>query len=463
MNFLSRFLAQPLIRPMTGPMALTLSGLALVLATPPHAIAATGGSDAITVDTRLGQRILRQGKTQKVYLRIAIKGRRDVTERERTPVNVALVIDRSGSMKGNKIAKARDAAAMAVDRLSGSDIASLVVFDDKIDTLVPARRVTSHSYFKDRIDGVYARGRTAIFGAVERAARELRKNKRRGRPSRIILMSDGQANVGPSNASAFADLGRKLGNDGITVSTIGLGRGYNEDLMAQLASASDGNHAFARTAEDLTRIFNGEFDDVLSVSAQDIEVIIETRGGVRPLRTLGRRGEIDGNETRIKVRQVYGTSATSLQVELEVDSDVAVGEIDLAEVTVKFTDKDGARHQITTNARGRFSLRDDEVQASIDPVVMEPILELEARERYERVIKLRDKGRVKEAKRVLQLNARELDAGQKRYRINSSRLKKLSERSRVQAASIEDRAKWNSSRKQMRMDQSNTYGAKQKY
>lgn len=428
------------------------------------AIAASlSGADAINVDTRLGQSVLKEGRTQRVFLHIGIKGRSSQRERERTPVNVALVIDRSGSMKGDKIIKARAAAKMAIDRLTASDAASVIVFDDRIDTLVSARRVYDHSYFKGRIDGVYTRGRTAIFAAVEAAARELRKFRKSGHPNRIILMSDGQANVGPRRAFEFADLGRRLGSDGITVSTIGLGEGYNEDLMAQLASASDGNHAFARTADDLLRIFNGEFDDVLSVSAQDIEVIIETRAGVRPMRTLGRSGEITGNRTTIRLNQVYGTSETSLQLELQVASDIAVGEIELASVTIHFTSPDGTRHTLRTNVSSRFSSADDEVRASIDPKVMEPILELQARARYEKVIRMRDKGRIKDAKALLQLNAQKLDAGQRLYGVKSKRLRSLSKKSRAQAASIADRSKWNATRKQMREDQSNRQGAAIKY
>ena len=80
--------------------------------------ASVRGAEVIDIDTRLGQRVLHEGKTQRVYLRIGIKGRSTHREKERTPVNVALVIDRSGSMQGHKIIKARDAAKMAIDRLA---------------------------------------------------------------------------------------------------------------------------------------------------------------------------------------------------------------------------------------------------------------------------------------------------------------------------------------------------------
>ncbi len=425
--------------------------------------AAQAGEGVVELDTRLSQRVLTQNKTQTVYLRIGIKGRPLPQDQERNPVNVALVIDRSGSMAGSKIIKARDAAIMAINRLGLRDAASIIVFNNQVNTLISAQRVEDHSYFRSRINTIRTGGQTAIYAAVKAAVRQLRRYKRAGQPSRVILMSDGQANVGPRSPFEFAELGRRLGSDGISVTTIGLGRGYNEDLMAQLASASDGNHAFAQTGDDLTKIFNAEFDDVMSVAAHDIEVIIETRGGVTPLRTLGRRGDIRGARTVIKLNQVYSTSEFSLQLELKVASDVAVGEIELADVTVRYTAPDGSRHSVQSAVRGRFSADERDVTASIDPKVMEPILELEARQRFEKVIKLRDKGRILEAQKLLRLNATSLEAGQKRYKIKSKRLMDLTASSRSRAVAITDRKKWGSVRKQLRVDQSNRQGTGLKY
>jgi len=88
----------------------------------------------------------------------------------------------------------------------------------------------------------------------------------------------------------FERLGRDLLGEGISVSTIGLGLGYNEDLMLQLARASDGNHAFATGATDLIQIFNREFDDALGSCAQTVSIDVELRPGVRAVRAVSRDG-----------------------------------------------------------------------------------------------------------------------------------------------------------------------------
>lgn len=421
------------------------------------------GNDTISVTTQLGQRVLRHGVSQRVFLRIGVRGIRRESDEQRTPANISLVIDRSGSMNGQKIQKAREAAKMAVNRLSGRDFASIVAFDDKIRTLARAARVRDPGDFHDRIDDIRVGGSTAIYAAIQEAARQIRRNKSSRRLNRIILISDGKANVGPSKPYHFEELGRRLGRDGISVTTIGLGNGYNEDLMSELARTSDGNHAFARTASDLTRIFNQEFDDVLSVTGQDIEIIIRTKAGVRPLRTLGRPGDIRGNEVRIRLNQVYGTAEYSLQLELDVPAGLPIGESDLVDVEVNYTPSEGDRRRIEKTVAGRFSPSEEEARNSIDPKVMAPILELEARRRSRQAIKLRDEGKIEEARKALRANAAELERGQKRYRLKSKRLQQLQANNAEAAASIRDRAKWNTSRKQMREDQSNRQGASVKY
>ena len=123
------------------------------------------GRETIAIDTRLGQRVLKHGVSQRVFLRIGIRGIRREDDAERTPANISLVIDRSGSMNGSKIRKAREAAKMAINRLSGRDIVSIIAFDDKIRTLARAARVRDPDEFHDRIDDIRVGGSTAIFAA----------------------------------------------------------------------------------------------------------------------------------------------------------------------------------------------------------------------------------------------------------------------------------------------------------
>lgn len=452
-------------------MSRTLTFLSAFAVSIPLAMAAQAAgapTGELEVDARLGHKILRQGAKQRVYLRIGLKGiHNPQSETSRAPVNIALVIDRSGSMRGSKISKAREAAMMAVERLTRRDIASVVTFSSNVDVTVPAGRVTDHERINRLIRSIRAGGSTAIYAAVNSGAAELSEYSNGDRLDRIILLSDGLANVGPSDPHTFEELGRKLGGRGISVTTIGLGRGYNEDLMARLAGASDGNHDFAQTADDLRRIFNREFDDVLSVIAQDIEIIIKTRSGVRPLRSLGRRADISGNRAKFKVAQAYSTSTHSLQLELELDADVADGDRELAEITVNYRPH-GTNAVATRSARvhASFSADDDQISRSMDPVVMDPVVELLAREKSRQAIKLRDQGKAKEARALLQESGGLISAQNAlRARYNhkkSTRLQKLESQYEKDAEAVVSRD-WNVQRKVMRKGLSNAAGASVKY
>jgi Ca-activated chloride channel family protein len=396
----------------TFPFRATLSCACLV------AIAAVANVPAraekpINLEARFAQGVMKGGEKQRNYLRVGLNGcERQPTER--TPVNVAFVIDRSGSMQGARIAQAREAAAAAIRRLDKNDIASVVIFDDKIDILVQAQPVEDHAAFIDRIRQVTARGSTAIHGGVIEGAAQVRHNLEARRLNRVVLLSDGQANVGPRRPEEFAKLGRELLQQGISVSTIGVGMQYNEDLMLQLARASDGNHTFVGESTDLIQVFNKEFDDVLASCAQTVSIDIELRPGVRVVRGLSRDAKIEGQTAQFQLNQIYAATEHYVLMEVEVDqgvTDAAAGDADLGRVRVTYSAaQDGSRQTIETPVRARFSQSATEIAASRDNTVIESVVEQSVRARTAAAIELRDQGRHGEAQALFSQNVQEIDA-----------------------------------------------------
>jgi Ca-activated chloride channel family protein len=368
-------------------------------------------NQSITLDARLAQPVMKDGVVTKNYLRVALGGCRPPPQSTRNPVNVAIVIDRSGSMQGLRIAQAREAAIMAVYRLNAEDTASVVVFDQRVDVLVPAQRVADHGFFRNRIQQVNAGGSTAIYDGVLKGRDEVLKFRDARRLNRVVLLSDGQANVGPSRPDEFSRLGSALLAQGISVSTIGLGLGYNEDLMLQLARSSDGNHAFASEPADLVNIFNREFNDVLASCAQTVSIDIELRPGVRALKALSRDGNIEGSKAQFRLNQVYASTEHYVLLEVEVEPSVAVAgaEQELGAVKVAYTQGEGGgQHTLTAAIKGRFTASDAEVKAGADAKVAEAVLEQVVLERNRLAVTLRDQGRYEEAQRLLKQNAQEI-------------------------------------------------------
>ena len=428
-------------------------------------IAVRAADQPIGLDARLAQPVMKSGEKQQNYLRIALNGCKP-ERTDRTPVNVAFVIDRSGSMNGQRIAQAREAAIMAVSRLDGNDTAAVVIFDDKVDVLIEARNVSDPGYFTDQIRQIGVRGSTAIYAGVQEGANQVRRFKDPRRLNRVVLLSDGLANVGPSQPAHFAQLGRDLLREGISVSTIGLGRDYNEDLMQQLARASDGNHAFASAPNDLIQIFNREFNDVLAACAQTVAIDVDLKPGVRVVRALSRDGTIEDGRAAFQLNQVYAATEHYVLLELEFDGSNPAALQDFGRVNVAYTVPDtGARATMETAIRGRFSASKDEITAGLDQTVFESVVEQVTRERAQQAVSLRDQGRRDEAAKLFQLNVSEIGA----YFANGGKPSPALEALRSQYGLASSNAaaaapgQWNEQRKMLRQLDSQGAGVGSRY
>ncbi len=325
-------------------------------------------ADSVQLRLDIDRLVLPARTTDTAIIKVALDGVKLPRREVRPPVNLALVIDRSGSMSGDKIAKAREAALEAVRQLAADDIVSVIAYDSRVETLVPAQRVGNRRRLEEAIRGLEATGNTALYGGVVRGADEVRRFSEDGRyVNRVILLSDGQANVGPSSPEELGRLGASLMREGIAVTTIGLGLGFNEDLMTRLAQRSDGNTYFVEDSSDLPRIFAAELGDVLNVVARRVVIEIEFPEGVRPLRFVGRDGEIRERKAELKLSQIYGGQEKFALIEVEVSPAEAGREREIARARVNYEDALEQRAATLTAVRKvRFSAKEADVVKSAD-------------------------------------------------------------------------------------------------
>ena len=421
----------------------------------------------LEVKAELDRSILVQGETQKAFVRISVTPARHANAK-RPLMNIALVVDRSGSMSAHgRIENARRAAAMAVDRMGRDDILALVSYDDKIEVDVPATKVTSRGDIKSRIDKLTPRGSTAIHAALLAGANEVRKFKTSDRVNRIILISDGLANVGPSKPQDFVSLGRELASEGITVSTIGLGTGYNEDLMAGLAKSADGGHVFVQESADLAQFLARELDDAAGTVGQEAEIIIKVKDGVKPLRSLGRDAEITGDRIIFRVGTLLGGVEQVLLAELEVAASAARDAEALASVEVAYADSaSGTRHVTSTSISARFEIDRDRSEKSANAVVQRDVATLTSRAARSEAVKLRDAGKIDEARAKFRANAEVVRQWQSRLPGGASYAPLKGELEASEAAAAPEAQSgegWSKARKTQRAIDSNQFGASIKY
>ena len=329
-----------------------------VLAAP--ALSLAKGPAPLGLQSELSHPLLPAGEKQTAYLKVSLTGGEAPTQEERAPINVAIVLDRSSSMSGEKIARARDAAKIAIARLQSNDTVSVISYDDVVEVLVPATKLTDKQFVYDAIDKITSRGSTALFAGVSKGAEELRKFKNEEAINRVILLSDGQANIGPQSPQELGELGTSLAKEGISVTTIGLGNGYNEDLMNKLALNSDGNHSFVATPGELAQVFDQELGGLLSVVAQNITLTVELAEGVRPVRTLGRQSNIVGQTVTVTFNQLYAEQNKFLLLEVEApardgDQDQLIANSKVSYFDLSTNEDNESRHSIRGSRHQRQS------------------------------------------------------------------------------------------------------------
>lgn len=397
-------------------------------------------------------------KKQTNYVRVSLQGFDLPQSDKRPPVNVAIVIDNSGSMSGSKIAQARQAAIAAVKRLRDDDIVSVVLYNSSAHVLVPATKATDRSEIIRRIKTVNANGGTALFAGVSKGAAEVRKFRNDDSVNRVILLSDGRANVGPQSPRELARLGQSLVKEGISVSTLGLGLGYNEDLMSSLASAGSGNHIFVEQEEDLVAVFNNEFNDLMSVVAGDFNIHARVAKGVRPVRVLGTDADIKGSDIYIPLAQLYANQQRYFVLEVEVEASKAETSRNLVSVTVEYQNMiTETTDKLSNTVDVRFSSSLSQVEEDLDHETYANCAVQIANERNIRATALRDSGQVEEAKKLLSKNVADLKNCVDLCRGNNVHavipeleLSMEANRSQVELVEAVD---WNRSRKAMRATQ----------
>jgi Ca-activated chloride channel family protein len=373
---------------------------------------ATSHPEPVRLHVDVDRAVLPSDTLERAVVKIGLDCLRPPRRDLRPPINLALVIDRSGSMSGDKIAKAREAALEAVRHLAPDDLVALVAYDTNVQVLVPARRVGDGRALEAAICRIEAGGNTALYGGVTRGAAEIRRHLEDGRHvNRIILLSDGLANVGPSSPEDLGRLGHTLMKEGISITTVGLGLGFNEDLMTRLAQRSDGNTYFVEHSGDLPRIFAAELGDVLNVVARRVVIEIEFPEGVRPQRFVGREGVIRGQRAELTLNQLYGGQEKFALVEVEVAPFPAGVDREIARARVSYEDAINQRPATATaQRRVQFSGSRAAVVRSADHRVQADYAANVLAVAKDKAVDLVDQGRKDEAAKELRQQAAELKA-----------------------------------------------------
>ena len=330
----------------------------------------------------------------------------------RLPVNVALVLDRSGSMGGQKIELARNAVARALTLLRPTDRFSLVAYDEHIDVVVSSTLATGEAKRNAlaRLEHVDARGSTNLEGGWRRGAEQVAGVRTDDAVQRCLVVTDGLANVGVTDHDTLVRYADELRRQGISTSTFGVGADFDERLLQQMADAGGGHFYYIEQAVQIPDLLASELGETLEVVARDAALVAQVPEGVRlqPLQTLAINEA--GQLVRIELGDLV--SAQELQVVLRV-SLPAGGTADHIGIKLHLVDREGVLDTSVDEVSWSVASDRDNERQPRDRVVDRAVATLRAAQARQAALELNRAGRFDEARQLLERVAAELraDAG----------------------------------------------------
>ncbi len=296
-------------------------------------------------DVKLSTRFVTAQNAHQVGVLVTVAGEAPA---RRAPINVALVLDRSGSMAGPPLAAAQEAATRFARVLGTGDRLTVVTFDDQVRTIFGPDAAGDEAATL-AIGAVVPGGSTNLSGGWLKGRTHVEEGLVQG-VNRVVLLTDGMANAGIVDPSKLVDLARGAASAGVTTTCIGFGAHFNEELLRDMAAAGGGNYWYVERDDQMAGIFDEEIEGLVALAAQNLEVEValvhpQVSGATFLQDYPLTRGA--GGTFRVTLGDVYASSPRTLGVLLHVEDVGALGTVRLAEITVTsdVLQSDGIAHE----------------------------------------------------------------------------------------------------------------------
>jgi Ca-activated chloride channel family protein len=358
----------------------------------------TSGS-TLMLEGRLGHPTLDATRDNETFLMLNVRAAAEQLASTSAPVNLSIVIDRSRSMEGQRLENALAAARGMIRRLRDGDTVSVIAYNTETEVVVPATSIDART--RDdllfSLRSIEAQGHTCISCGVEMG---LATMGTRPGVSRMLLLSDGEANAGIRDVPGIQRLAEQARARDVAISTIGVDVDYNERMMFAVAQSSNGRHYFVENETGLSRIFDEELDSLVRTVANRAEVELDLAPGVQLLEVMDRGFTRDGNRVLVPFGAFAQGDDKTLLVRLRVPRGAA-GERAVAEVRMRYDDLTSAR---PGDCRGSLvaALTDDARGVStLDPLVESRLARSETSAALQRANELFAEGDLAAARRTL--------------------------------------------------------------
>jgi len=358
------------------------------------------------------------------------------------PIRVALVIDRSGSMAGRKLEVVKECAGYLIRRMGPADRLSLITYDDEVELLAAPGGMEREDML-DVVEGILPGGGTNLSGGWLKAAETLLtedggSSGEHPRPvRRIILLTDGRANVGIMESETLQEMVRSVAADGIGTTTIGFGDDFDEDLLTGMADGCGGHAYYVDDPDQAPAIFAEELEGLVSLVAQNVSVEIHGSEAVATIGVVNGFPQVAvGDGVQIQLGDALAQERRRVMFELTIPRLQQLGVVSVADVVVRWTQ---VGDEIAVHSR-RIPIVVNAVTAAeagagaADPEVTEEVLILRAGAMADEATRRADDGDFEGARSLLTGAAEELRA--RAAGSSSDRAELAEEASTLEASSV---------------------------
>jgi uncharacterized protein YegL len=266
-----------------------------------HQIGRPKAGEAVALDVRWGNDQVTWANAEAV-LQIGFSTALVNDKQQLRPLNLALVIDKSGSMaEADKMSRVKTALLELVSQLRESDVLSIIVFDSEAQVLLPARTLSDREAVKQKIRQIEPGSSTNLHAGLMLGYQEALRNYRADATNRVVLLTDGIANQGVTDPSQIARESLAFNDKGVDLSTIGVGLDLNKDLLRQLAKSGRGLFHFVADAQDIEKVFIRELQSLISPVASEPRVEIDYHPGLELVQLYGYEPQMRAHGMTLKL------------------------------------------------------------------------------------------------------------------------------------------------------------------
>jgi Ca-activated chloride channel family protein len=295
-------------------------------------------ADGLGASVRLDHQLLAVEREHRVHCLLELTAPPNPTDRQRRPLHLALVIDRSCSMGGDKLETAKACAAYLARRLAPTDRLAVVTYDDEVRLELPLTDVGHDQLRLERaLQGIRPGGSTNLSGGWLKGVEQLRAVPGGTGPKKVLLLTDGLANRGVTDPSALVAMARGACDDGVGTTTIGFGQDFDEELLTAIADVAAGNAYFAATPEEAPAIFAQEFEGLTALVAQNLSVEVRSGPDVQMIGLLNEYPIVPvAGGLQAQLGDAYAEERRRVVFELAVPKLETLGVVTVAEVVVRY-------------------------------------------------------------------------------------------------------------------------------